>query len=99
MDRKELQTYALEVERQTQELKAGLRLGYKRLLCITKFIDRIVNDCKLEEQLKSKVLREAEIELMQIELTLDTIKDKVPKWEAKVKRLKEILNQGGREDA
>lgn len=98
MDKKELQVYALEVERQNRELKTGLRLGYKKLLFTTKFIDRIVNDCKLEEQLKSKVLREAEIELMRIELTLDTIKDKVPKWEAEVKRLKKILNQGGRDE-
>lgn len=98
MDRKELQSYALLVERQNQELKAGLRLGYKRLLCTAKFINRITNDYKLGEQLKSKILREAEIELMQIELTLDTIRDKVPKWEAEIKRLKEIIDQGG-EDA
>jgi len=98
MDRKDLQAYALEVERQTQGLKIELRLSYKKLLFTTKFIDRIVNDCKLEEQLKSKVIREAEIELMQIELTLDTIKGKIPKWEAEVKRLKEMIDQGG-EDA
>lgn len=95
MDREELQVYALEVEKQYQELKTGLRLSYKELLYTTKFIDRIVNDCWLEEQLKSKILREAEVELMQIELTLDKIKDKVPKWEAEVKRLKKILDQGG----
>jgi len=92
MDKGGLQTYTLEMERQTQELKTGLRLGYKKLLYTTKFIDRILNDCKLEGPLKSKVLREAEIELMQIELTLDTIKDKIPKWEAEVKRLKRVLN-------
>ncbi len=95
MDKKELQTYALEVERQNRELKTRIRLGYKKLLFTTKFIDRIVNNCKLERRLKSKVLREAEIELMRIELTLDTIKDKVPKWEAEVKRLNKIINQGG----
>jgi len=95
MDRKELQAYTLEVERQSQELKTGLRLGYKRLLFTAKFIDRIVNDCKLEGRLKSKVLQEAEVELMQIELVLDKIKSKVPKWEAEVKRLKKIIDQGG----
>jgi len=98
MDRKELQAYALEVERQSQGLKTRLELDYKELLYTTKFIDRIVNDCKLEEKLKSKILEEAEIELMQIELTLDTIRDKVPKWETEVKRLNEIIDQGG-EDA
>jgi len=92
-----MQAYALVVERQNQELKTGLRLGYKRLLYTAKFIDRITNNCKLGEQLKSKILREAEIELMQIELTLDTIKDKVLRWEAEIKRLKEIIDQGGKD--
>ena len=95
MDRKKLQAYALEIERQNQELKTGLRLGYKRLLYTAKFIDRITNDCKLEEQLKSQILGEAEVKLMRIELTLDKIRDKVPKWESEIKRLKGIINQGG----
>lgn len=95
MDRKGLQAYALEVERQNQELKTRLGRGYKELHYTVKFIDSIINDCGLEERLKSKVLQEAEIELMQIELTLDTIRDKVPKWEAEIKRLKKIINQGG----
>jgi len=98
MDKKGLRAYALEAESQTQELKTGLRLGYKRLLYTTKFIDSIVNDCELEGQLKSKILKEAEIELMQIELMLDKIKGKIPKWEAEVKRLEEMIRQGG-EDA
>lgn len=95
MDRKELQAYALEVERQTQGLKTGLKRGYKELLFTNKFIDSIVNDCELEEESKSQILEEAEVGLMQIELTLDRIRDKIPKWEAKIKRLKEIINQGG----
>jgi len=98
MNKKDLQAYALEVERENQELKTKLGLGYKYLLYTTKFIDKIINDSELEEKLKSKILQEAEIELMQIELTLDAIRDKIPKWEAELKRLKEIINQGG-EDA
>lgn len=98
MDKEELQAYALKVESQSQVLKARLRLSYKELDYTTKFLDGIVNDCKLEKQLKSKILKEAEIELMQIELTLDTIRDKVPKWEAEVKRLNKIINQGRGKD-
>ena len=95
MDRKELKIYALEVEKVTQKLKTKLKVCYIELLYTTKFIDGIVSDCELEEQLKSKILGGAEIELMQIELTLDTIRGKIPKWDAEVKRLKEIINRGG----
>jgi len=98
MDKKDLQAYALEVERENQELKTKLKLGYKYLLYTTKFIDKIINDSELEEKLKSKILQEAEIELMQIELILDAIRDKIPKWEAELSRLKKIINQG-EEDA
>jgi len=95
MDKKDLQAYALEVERENQELKTKLEIGYKYLLYTTKFIDKIINDSELEEKLKSKILQEAEIELMQIELILDAVRDKIPKWEAELKRLKGIINQGG----
>lgn len=95
MNRKELQVYALEVERQSQELKARLKRGYIELFFTTTFLDGLINNCELEEGLKSKIVKEAEIELMQIELTLDKIRDKVPKWEAEAKRLKKIIDQGG----
>ena len=90
-----LEAYALEVERQTQELKTNLRQGYKQVRFTAKFIDSIINDSELEEQLKSKILKEAEVELMQIELTLDKIRDKIPKWEAEAKRLNGMIDQGG----
>ena len=95
MDRKGLEAYALKVEEHCQGLKIGLERNYKELLFTAKFIGSIVNDCGLEGGLKSKIIKEAEIELMQIELTLDRIRDKIPKWEAEAKRLKGIIDQGG----
>lgn len=95
MDKKELQAYAFLVERQSQELKARLKHSYKVLDYTTKFLGEVINDCGLEKGLKSKILKEAEIELMQIELTIDRIRDKIPKWEAEAKRLKKMVNQGG----
>ena len=95
MDKGGLEAYALKVEEQTKELKARLKRNYKELLYTTKFLDGLISDCGLEEGLKFKIVKEAEIELMQIELTIDKVRDKIPKWEAEAKRLKRIIDQGG----
>ncbi len=96
MDRKGLKAYALEVERQTKELKTRLKRNYKELDYTTKSLEGVINNCGLEEGLKSKILKEAEVELMEIELTLDRVRDKVPLWEDKIKRLKKIIKEGGK---